>query len=194
METGEFRLLVMVPHRDIRLPLRAWSGSLFAAGVAGAWSFPWVMPIAQLDRPLAAEELKAFARALRQEINKIGGKLTAEAPVQSVLFDEVSVYGPSLPLNLFDNFYETISGAIVRRFSPLVLGAALLCGPLPEGLPAPPLISFRAAALANMNCRFSPLGDDGKGGHLAEWKMGKLSWLPRMKNKKEKNEQWDEEL
>jgi hypothetical protein len=179
METGEFRHLVMVPHRDARLPLRAWSGSLFAAGFEGAWSFPWVVPLAQLDRPLSGEELKPLARVLRQEINKIGGKLTAVAPVQSSLFDEVSIYGPSLPLNLSDNLYETVSGAIIRRFSPLVLGAALLHGPLPETLPAPPQISFRAAALTNMNCRFSPLGDGGESGHLVEWKIGKLYWLPR---------------
>jgi hypothetical protein len=179
METCNFRLLVLVPHRDVRLPLRAWSRSLFAAGFEGAWSFPWVVPLVQLDRPLTDEELKAFARALRQEINKMGGKLTAEAPVRGTLFDEVSVYGPSLPLNISDNFYATVFGAIMRRFSPLVLGASLLHGPLPEALPAPPQISFRAAALANMNCRFSPLGDGGEAGHLAEWKIGKLYWLPR---------------
>jgi hypothetical protein len=179
METGQFQLLVMIPHRDVRLPLRAWSGSLFAAGLEGAWSFPWVIPLAQLDRPLTGEELVPLARALRQEINCHGGKLTAGPPVQSSLFGGVSVYGPSLPVNIFDNFCETVSSAIIRRFSPIVLGAALLYDPLPEALPAPPQISFRAAALANMNCRFSPLGNDGKGGHLAEWKMGKLQWLPR---------------
>jgi hypothetical protein len=184
METGEFRHLVMVPHRDARLPLRAWSGSLFAAGLEGAWSFPWVVPIAQLDRPLTGEELKALAHTLRNEINKVGGKLTAGAPVPLPLFGEVSVYGPSLPLNLFDNFYETVSDASMSRFSPLVLGAALLNGPLPDGLPAPPQTSFRAGALANMNCRFLPLGDNGKGGHQVEWKIGKLYWLPRIKKEK----------
>jgi hypothetical protein len=179
METDYFWLLALIPHRDVRLPLRTWSASLFAAGLEGAWSFPWVIPLAQLDRPLTGEELKPLTHAFREEINKTGGKLTAVAPVQSVLFDEVSVYGPSLPLNLSATFYETISVTIIRRFSPLVLGAALLNGPLPKALPAPPQISFRATALANMNCRFSPLGDDGKDGHLAEWKMGKLQWLPR---------------
>jgi hypothetical protein len=132
-----------------------------------------------LSRPLSGEELKPLARALRQEINKVGSKLTADPPVPSTLFDEVLVYGPSLPMNLPDNFYETVSGAIMRRFSPTVLGAALLHGPLPEGLPAPPQISFRAAALANMNCRFLPLGDGGDCGYQVEWKIGKLSWLPR---------------
>jgi hypothetical protein len=179
MKTDQFKLLVLVPHRDVRLPLRAWSNSLFAAGLEGAWSFPWVVPLAQLDRPLTGEEIKPLARVLRQEINKIGGKLTADPPVRGTLFDEVSVYGPSLPLNLSDNFFETVSSAIIRRFSPLVLGAALLHGPLPETLPAPPQISFRAAALTNMNCRFSPLGDGGESGHLVEWKIGKLYWLPR---------------
>ena len=169
----------MVPHRDVRLPLRVWSGSLLAEGLEGAWSFPWVTPIAQLDRPLSGEELKALAREFREEINRVGGKLTAGPPVQSALFDEVSIYGSSLTLNLSDNFYKTITGAIIRRFSPLVLGAALLRGSLPEGLPAPPQTSFRAAALANMNCHFLPLGDDGESGHLVEWKMGKLFWLPR---------------
>jgi hypothetical protein len=182
METGQFRLLVMVPHRDARLPFRKWSGSLFAAGLEGAWSFPWVVPLAQLDRSLTGEELKALAHTLRQEINKVGSKLTALAPVRGILSDEVSIYGPSLPLNLSDNFYETISSAVTRRFSPLVLGAALLHGPLPEALPTPPQISFRAAALANMNCHFSPLGEGGDGGHLAEWKTGKLYWLPRPRN------------
>jgi hypothetical protein len=179
MKTDQFRLLVLVPHRDARLPLRAWSGSLFAAGLEGAWSFPWVVPLARLDHPLSGEELKALAHTLRQEINKIGGKLTADPPVQSSLFDEVSIYGPSLPLNLSDNFYKTVSDAITHRFSPLVLGAALLHGPLPDTLPAPPQISFRAAALANMNCHFSPLGNNGEDGHSAEWKIGKLHWLPR---------------
>jgi hypothetical protein len=179
METGHIRFLALVPHRDTRLPLRAWSASLFAAGLEGAWSFPWVIPLAQMDRPLTSEELKDLARALRQEINQAGGKLTADPQVQSALFGEVSVYGPSLMLNFSDNFYKMASSAITRRLSPLVLGAALLYGALPEDIPDPPQISFRAAALANMDCRFLPLGDGGKGSYLIEWKIGKLHWLPR---------------
>ena len=65
------RLLVLVPHRDTRRQLKLWSASLFANGMGGAWSFPWVAPFAKLRRNLSAEELKRLARSLRQEVNLI---------------------------------------------------------------------------------------------------------------------------
>jgi hypothetical protein len=184
MKTGLFRLLVMVPHRDVRLPLRTWSASLFAAGVPGAWSFPWVTPLAQISRPLLSKELQALARALRSRINREGGILTAGPPLKSVLSPEfgsreIPVWGPSLPITLSDDFFEPMATAITRRIAPSVLGAALLNDPPPATLPDPPHISFRAAALANMHCRFLPLGDGGKDGYSFEWKMGKLHWLPK---------------
>jgi hypothetical protein len=146
METG-LRLLVLVPHRDARLPLRAWSASLFAAGLPGAWSFPWVAPLARLKRP------------------------TPYSPLPTI-------WGSSLSIELSDDFFMPAAGAVDCRISPLVLGAALVQSTAPDGLPAPPQVSFRAAALANMDCRFLPV-DNGEGGYLFEWEIGPLHWLPK---------------
>jgi hypothetical protein len=184
MKTSHFRLLVMVPHRDVRLPLRTWSAELFSAGVPGAWSFPWVVPLAQISRPLSPKELQTLARALRSRINREGGILTAGPPLKSGLPPEfngesIPVFGPSLPITLSDDFFEPVAGAVTRRITPMVLGAALLHNPLPAALPEPPHISFRAAALANMHCGFLPLGGGGKDGYSFKWKMGTLHWLPK---------------
>jgi hypothetical protein len=184
MKTSHFRLLVMVPHRDVRLPLRTWSAELFSAGVPGAWSFPWVAPLARINRPLRGEELQSLARALRSQINRAGGILTAGPPLKSDLPPEfngesIPVWGLSLPITLSDDFFEPVAGTVTHRITPMVLGAALLHNPLPTTLPEPPHISFRAAALANMHCRFLPLGDDGENGYSFEWKIGELHWLPK---------------
>ena len=198
METG-LRLLVLVPHRDARLPLRAWSASLFAAGLPGAWSFPWAAPLARLKRPLSAVELKSLARALRREVNSQKRPHTethgkhGKHEVFKFLFspctlcplclyemkgEKMSILGPSLSIKLSDDFFMPVAEAVDCRISPLVLGSALAQSPLPDGLPAPPQVSFRAAALANMDCRFLPL-DGGEGGYLFEWEMGPLHWLPK---------------
>jgi hypothetical protein len=184
MKTSHFRLLVMVPHRDIRLPLRAWSASLFSAGVPGAWSFPWVTPLAQISRPLSGEELRSLAHSLRSRINSEGGIVTAGPPGISILSPEsggmeITIFGPSLPVTLPDDFFKPADEAVTRRIVPPILGVSLLYGSLPDALPAPPQSAFRAAALANMRCRLLPLGDNGESGYSFEWKMGKLHWLPR---------------
>ena len=191
METG-FRLLVLVPHRDARLPLRAWSASLFANGLAGAWSFPWVAPLARLNRPLSTAELKSLAHSLRRlgtrewgvgsgenrgEVSPpLSGGDPRNAPVlRSPL---TTVWRPSLHIELSDDFFMPAAKALDCRITPLVLGSALAQGPLPDGLSSPPQVSFRAAALANMDCRLQPL-DGGEGGFFFEWEIGPLRWLPK---------------
>ncbi|MCL2190637.1 MAG: hypothetical protein FWB79_01460 [Treponema sp.] len=162
------RLLVLVPHRDARLPMRAWSGSLFAAGLPGAWSFPWVAPLAALDRGLSRGELKSLSRALRERNDRLTAGPPALAPVP--LGDgQAFAFGPSLDLALPDGFFRPRDA-----ISPTVLGAALLHGPAPGGLPEPPRVSFRAAALAV--ARFRPLPG---GGLSLEWEIGELHWLPK---------------
>jgi hypothetical protein len=62
-------------------------------------------------------------------------------------------------------------------FRPVFGGALVSAGDGPgTNLPAPPRISFRAAAMANMNYR--PLG---RGEYSFEWTIGKPAWLPRPK-------------
>ena len=176
-------LLVLVPHRDARLPLRAWSAALFAAGVAGAWSFPWAAPVAILSRPLSAGELRSRARALRDfSLAGNGNGKFKTGPAARAAFPEsplggAAIFGPVLdiPAGLFS---AEVSEKIIRPVSPPVLGAALVwdSGAAEHPVP-PPELSFRAAALANMIYR--PLGS---GGVSFEWKMGKLHWLPPVKN------------
>ena len=177
--------LVLVPHRDVRVPLRAWSASLFAAGLPGAWSFPWVTPLALMRRPLSPHELKGLAHALRKHVNLCGGTFIAGPPAPAAISAETSVFGPVLQIDLPDSLFEPVIDAVLNRISPLVIGAALI--PIPHSsfliphFPPPPEISFRAAALANMSFRPLPQGADAGGTacYSFEWKIGALHWLPR---------------
>ena len=174
------RLLVLVPHRDTRQQLHAYSASLFAAGLFGAWSFPWVVPLAEIKRPLAGGELKALARPLRDHINLSGGKCIADRPISTALPGSatLSVFGPSLNIEPPGSFFEAVSDTVLCRLSPLVIGAAVVHGQCEMPLPDLPQISFRAAALANMSIR--PLaGCGGWDGYSFEWKIGALHWLPK---------------
>jgi hypothetical protein len=176
------QLLVMVPHRDTRRQFHAYSAALFASGLHGAWSFPWVVPLAALNRPLIATELKALARSLREHIDRSGGKCITGQPVSIALpaisgSTPPSIFGPSLNIELPDNFFEAVNDAVLYRLSPLVIGTALIqtdCHEKP--LPDPPQISFRAAALATMSLR--PLPDCGWDSYSFEWSIGTLHWLP----------------
>ena len=193
-------LLVLVPHRDARLLLRGWSASLFKAGFPGAYSFPWVAPLAALSRPLSAEELKNCALVLRKEslgvnggkmkgINTAGGVSSLPFPGNAFSdgFGGTGVLsGPGIDLTLCPGALSaTVTAKIAGFFSPLVIGACLGKSAIfGEGtFPPPPEISFRVAALANMIYR--PLhvkGPDNEGdGFSFEWKIGKLHWLPVMR-------------
>ena len=177
------RLLVLVPHRDVRRQLRSWSASLFAAGLYGAWSFPWVAPLAKLNRFLSAEELKRLARSLRQGVKNAGGKFLAGSSATATLANEtLFVFGPALDIELPDSFFDDASEAVVSPILPLVLGSAVLFGtrdannsPIPSPQSTLPKISFRAAALANMSYRVLTSGNS----LYFNWKIGPLHWLPK---------------
>ncbi|MDR0622819.1 MAG: hypothetical protein LBG10_00115 [Treponema sp.] len=207
---GGLNLLALIPHRDVRKRLRAWSGELFAAGMAGAWSFPWAAPLACLSRPLSAGELRDAAFALRELTGGGDGKFWTRAPALSpfpAFFASPSdgasgesgrrgrpaVYGPRLEPGGFEQALREIAASKAAYwFSPPVLGAALAEAPGPETgtppeaaspgpLPGPPVLSFRAAALANM--LFIPL-EAGDRACSFEWDIGPLRWLPPVKKRK----------
>jgi hypothetical protein len=179
---ARLQFLVLVPHRDIRRPLRAFSASLFSAGLPGAWSFPWVMPIAALNRPLSGAELKSRALMARRAIELSGGKITTGPSAVAALSDNVSVFGLSVNIALQNSFFAFEDNAVLHRISPPVIGCSLCQDalPPPAGCPAP-CLSFRAAALANMT--FHPLHshNGARNGLSFEWEIGKLYWLPRVK-------------
>jgi hypothetical protein len=170
---------VLAPHRDCRRLLRLLAPELFRLGFCGAWSFPQVVPLAVLSAPLTEGELKACARSLRALNLEDAGRIRAGAMVKALLRREEAggplwITGPSLNLAV----PEPLSAGeekVLRRLSPVLLGAALIREE--EGVPDMPVspLSFRAAALANMACR--PL--DGSG-YSFRWRMGKPAWLPRM--------------
>ena len=172
------QLLALVPHRDVRISLRAWSASLFSSGLCGAWSFPWIMPMAALNRPLSGEEQKNRALMLRRAIDLSGGKCTTGPPAVAALSDNVSVFGPAVNIGLSDSFFFFEDNAVDRRISPLVIGAALCQAGAPPDV-NPPYLSFRAAALANMSFRPLSSHNGASDDFSFEWEIGKLHWLPK---------------
>jgi hypothetical protein len=207
--------LALIPHGNQRGLLRAWSGGLFAAGLAGAWAFPWVVPLALLSRPLSGGELRDAAFALREANSGGDGKIRSLGPGLVSLPPSwfpggeggPALYGLHLDLRVPD-LGGSAAGALIRRLEPPVLGAALvdgpeaaapplfsgpavpdcppdtagaLPGPAPGLSPPPPETAFRAAALANMIYLIRPAGS---GGLWFGWKIGRLRWLPRSREKK----------
>ena len=175
-----YRLLVLVPHRDARLPLRAWSASLFSAGLPGAWSFPWLIPLAAVKHPYSGEALKSLAHSMRRHIG--GGKCTATEAAAAVFPGSrgdtgIAVFGPALNIALPAHFF----GDTAEPFSPLVIGAALLYGNAPPALPPAPPISFRAAAVANMVIKPLVSGENRPDNYSFAWNIGAPHWLPRTK-------------
>jgi hypothetical protein len=210
------RLLVLVPHRDSRLLLQSWSKALFSAGLDNAWPFPRAVPLAILSRPLSPKELKTTALALREETlaGENDGKIRTGKSAMAAFPENARgatsafsknagsafIYGPSIDLRFPETALpETALNKLSFRFSPLVLGVALVQGAETGtdgqaalhgtaavqkaeagSLPPPPELSFRAAALANMSYLTLPLG---KGAHSFEWEIGALCWLPKVQKK-----------
>ncbi|GHV89935.1 hypothetical protein AGMMS50268_04380 [Spirochaetia bacterium] len=190
-------MAALIPHRDSRKLLRLWSGKLFAAGLSGAWSFPWAVPLGLISRPLSGKELNALAHALRESTLAAGrnGKMQAGAAA-ALPFPELaagtsaeiagahaglSLFGPALDLRLSEPLFAgSAAAALVRAFPYPVLASAII-NDVPPDLPPPPAISFRAAAVANMIYRPLAIGD---GSYSFEWQIGELHWLPAIKNKK----------
>jgi hypothetical protein len=181
---AETQMLALVPHRDTRLPLRAWNAALFASGLPGAWSFPLLAPIAVLCRPLAAPELKSLTGPIREHIGKNGGKFAANRPACAGPLSasgnrQVYVCGLELEPGFPAAIFSAISEAVITPIQPLVIGAAISEFPSFKPQVPCPQISFRAAALANMSYRILSSGSDGKDSFFCEWTIGELRWLAK---------------
>ncbi|MDR2072458.1 MAG: hypothetical protein LBP60_03375 [Spirochaetaceae bacterium] len=186
MRTPEpvFNFIILVPHRDCIPPLREYRRSLFAAGLAGAYSFPLAAPLALLSRPLSPSGLREAAAGLRRALGS--DKITLSSPEQTGTYGcrgagRFRFFGPGLDLP------SGVFPAVPAPWEKPPLAPALL-GPgdteliraLAEAgtLPAPPELSFRAAALANL--RIFPAGC-GEEPYSFRWETERLYWLPRPK-------------
>jgi len=165
------KFLVLVPHRDVRQEMRKYSASLFTAGFPGAFCFPWAAPLAALSQALNEEELKHFSRVLREII---GSKLYADKAAVCALEKE-TLFGPLIDIGDFSGAPGNAAEKVTKIFPHPVIGSCLLtsCAESAD-LPAPPQLSFSAAAVANMHWTRT---DEG-GAFSVKWKIGKLFWLP----------------
>jgi hypothetical protein len=176
------RLLVIVPHQDVRVELRKYSDSLIKTGISGVYPFPRVIPLASLSKALTTDELKHIAHSLRKTIGT--GKFYTDTTSITAFpagTEDMALFGPKLDLDIPACIFENSIEKIKKLFSPLVIGTFLMPKtneqqsnqvfdvPLQE-------ISFRAAAAANMYWR--PFKINGETGY--KWKIGKLHWLPKV--------------
>ncbi|MCL2442337.1 MAG: hypothetical protein FWD13_02600 [Treponema sp.] len=195
--------LVLVPHRDIRVELRKHSDLLIKNGLTGVYSFPWVVPLAVLSRPLNTNELKHTAYTLRQITGK--NKITSIESSVTIFpagTEDMELYGSKLDLNIPANTFSDASQKITSFLLPPVLGSFLIipsfnnqnkkaelheqskvfarkppCPSVSSVVKNNLQLSFRAAAVANMY--WQPFQTDGETGF--KWEIGKLSWLPSVK-------------
>jgi hypothetical protein len=170
-------MAALIPHRDSRKILRAYSGELFAGGFTGAWAFPWAAPLALLSRPLEDAELSTLARTLREK-NLAHGKFKAGSPARLPLpdFPGAELWGPELDLGLRgEDFGPSAASALSLVFHRPLLACTVLYPEDPTP-PLPPPLSFSAAAVANLVYR--PLED---GAPSFAWEIGELHWLPAIR-------------
>ncbi|MDR3192342.1 MAG: hypothetical protein LBT87_04685 [Treponema sp.] len=184
-------MAALVPHRDSRRILRAYSGELFARGFAGAWSFPWAAPLALLTRPLEGAELSFLARSVREKSLAAPGegRFDAGSPLRFPLpgfppfprggLPPGSLWGPEISLQLrAEDFGPSGALALYCIFHRPVLACAVLGAGDP---PLPPAFSFGAAAVTNMS--YGPLGS-GDAAYSFAWEIGELHWLPALRRKR----------
>jgi hypothetical protein len=163
--------------------LKAQSRFLFAAGLPGARSFPHVIPLGLLSRPLPAAELRALGAIIREETLKDGrdGRISLGKPVLVPCPGFPAVYGPVLDISPLEASPQISFWKPLHPFPVLTLCTSLVA-PADEDRIAnagePPPLSpswFRAAALANMVVRPLP---DGSSPYSLSWKLGFPLWLP----------------
>jgi len=172
-ETEKSRIfLVLVPHRDVRNELQKNSKTI--EHVSGIYNFPHVTPLALLSGSLTDNELKNTAHLMR-EITKNEKIYTGDTSCILFPAENLYLYGYQLNINISADILKCEK--IKEVFSPPVIGAYLFphSHTVSQKYPA---LGFRAAALANMYWKpfYTETGETG-----FKWKIGKLTWLPKIK-------------
>ncbi|MDR1142846.1 MAG: hypothetical protein LBK77_01350 [Spirochaetaceae bacterium] len=177
-------LVVLVPHRDCLPLLDEYRRALFAAGLAGAWSFPPVAPIALLGAPLPAGTLKALAAELRR---LLGNRKIVSGPAAGCVAPGKTAGGASRGIRLFGPVLDLPWLPCLSRLSlaeetlfpwekPVLAPAVLDPRERVPDKHIPLALSFRAAALANLVLRPASCGEAG---YSFAWETGPLFWLPK---------------
>ena len=188
------RFIILIPHRDSLKPLEEYRKRLFAAGLWGAHSFPAAAPLAMVSRSFSREELKELARNIRNLTDRTDGKIQSSGaalthcPTRTIACDRayLSFFGPRLNLSIKEDDLGLARDKVLNTFHPLILCAALVDSELnlaEKNRPGEnlifeeaPVLSFRAAALANLAIR--PLGA-GESNYSFEWRIGNPVWLQK---------------
>jgi hypothetical protein len=183
------KLLVLVPHRDIRVELQKYRDLAQTAALAGVYHFPRVAPLASLSQALTDGELKQIAHSLREAAGS--GKIFTDKNAVTAFpccEKNLAISGPRLDIVISQNIFDGGSAKIDALFSPLVIGCFLMPefnlelykdNKKPASLLEIPRekLGFRAAAIANMYWRSL----QANGEIYYKWKIGGLCWLPRPK-------------
>ncbi|GHU13805.1 hypothetical protein FACS1894161_4080 [Spirochaetia bacterium] len=187
-ESGAILFAALVPHRDAAAALEKRRQSLFAAGLAGAFAFPAVIPLAILKRPLAEADLKSFAAELRRVQGST--KFTPGSWITSFPFGKET----DAPIRLYGPVYHIPASGLrdADPCAPTVLAAAVITPNDMKTFAEPCFqesarktdeapaqseadLAFRAAALANISVLPAKTGENG---YSFIWETGKLFWLP----------------
>ena len=180
-DTDISRFVILIPHRDACNYLAKYREKLFSSGFFGAHSFPPAAPLARVSRPLSREELRELAGAIRSFTGENGGKIRSGADTGIREAGSLSFFGPILNLSAGEEIFPPAAREkILTSFLPPLLCAALLRpGDSAEiTCEEAPLLSFRAASLANLAFRRLTAGDTN---YSFEWKMSPPVWLPAYK-------------
>ena len=181
------RFIILIPHRDALKGFDEFRAKLFAAGYSGAYSFPLASPLARVSRPFSREELKELGRNMRNLTKEQDGKILScgtalAAEAGPCPCGKWSFFGPLLNLPAKEGFFPgTVKDKILHTLLPPLLCAAIVdSGENPAGKKLIseeiPVLSFRAASLANLAIR--PLAA-GKSAYSFEWRIGPPVWLPK---------------
>ena len=195
-----FHFIILIPHRDAGNRLEEYRQTLFSGGASGAFAFPAAAPLAELVRPFSRDELKELAhniRLLAEEKpaasgGKPGGKITNTGESAVVNAEGMSFFGPALNLSMGKEIFPVSTrDKIVQVLNPPILCAALVKPDRENSavkenfaLIKTPVISFRAAALANLAIRPLASGTfrsevSGAPDYSYEWKISEQVWLPK---------------
>jgi len=179
-----YDFVILIPHRDAITHLVKYRQKLFSLGYYGAFSFPLAAALARISGDLTRDELKKLAGNIRDRTRDNDGKITSTEYIK-IQSEPFLFSGPGLDLFIDEQIFpESAKAKVLSAINPPVLCAALID---PENTPdiekqipeAAPLISFRAAALANLAISHLPGAAKKAGSEYSyEWEISAPVWLP----------------